>query len=59
LFSSANILLVRFVLHLQDWWCVGKRETSFPVKNCNWFTCRHLCGLCKFVFLYVLNRQNI
>jgi len=23
----------RFVLHLQDWWCVGKRETSFPVNK--------------------------
>ena len=33
LFSSADILLVRFVLHLQDWWCVGKRETSFPVNK--------------------------
>ena len=33
LFSSANVLLVRFVLHLQDWWCVGKRETSFPVNK--------------------------
>jgi len=29
LFSSANISPVRFVLPLQDWWCVGKRETSF------------------------------
>jgi len=33
LFSSANISPVRFVLHLQDWWCVGKRETSFPVNK--------------------------
>ena len=33
LFSSANISLVRFVVHLQDWWCVGKRETSFPVNK--------------------------
>ena len=33
LFSSANISLVRFVLHLQDWRCVGKRETSFPVNK--------------------------
>ena len=33
LFSSANIFLVRFVLHLQDWWCVGKCETSFPVNK--------------------------
>ena len=32
LFSSANISPVRFVLHLQDWWCVGKRETSFFQK---------------------------
>jgi len=31
--SSANISLVRFVLHLQDWWCVWKRETSFPVNK--------------------------
>jgi len=30
LFSSANISPVRFVLHLQDWWCVGKCETSLP-----------------------------
>jgi len=33
LFSSVNISPVRFVLHLQDWWCVGKRETSFPVNK--------------------------
>ena len=33
LFSSANISPVRFDLHLQDWWCVGKRETSFPVNK--------------------------
>jgi len=33
LFSSANISPVRFVLHLQDWWCVGKRETSFPINK--------------------------
>ena len=33
LFSNANILLVRFVLHLQDWWCIGKRATSFPVNK--------------------------
>jgi len=33
LFSSANILPVSFVSHLQDWWCVGKRETSFPVNK--------------------------
>ena len=33
LFSSANISPVIFVLHLQDWWCVGKRETSFPVDQ--------------------------
>ena len=33
LFPSANISPVRFVLHLQDWWCVGKRETSFPVNK--------------------------
>jgi len=32
-FSSANISSVRFVLHLQDWWCVDKRETSFPVNK--------------------------
>ena len=31
--SSANISPVRFVLHLQDWWCAGKRETSFPVNK--------------------------
>ena len=37
LFSSANISPVRFVLHLQDWWCVGKRETSFPVNKL-WLT---------------------
>ena len=24
---------MRLVLHLQDWWCVGKRETSFPVNK--------------------------
>ena len=47
LFSSANISPVRFVLHLQDWWCVGKRETTVvsPSINCDWFTCRCLCGL--------------
>jgi len=33
LFSSSNISSVRFVWHLQDWWCVGKRETSFPVNK--------------------------
>ena len=33
LFSSANISLVRLVLYLQDWCCVGKRETSFPVNK--------------------------
>ena len=33
LFSSANISPVRFVLHLQDWWCGGKRDTSFPVNK--------------------------
>ena len=33
LFSSANMSPVRFVLHLQDWWCVGKGETSFPVNK--------------------------
>ena len=33
LFSNANISHVRFVLHLQDWWCVRKRETSFPVNK--------------------------
>jgi len=33
LFSSANISPVRFVLNLQDWWYVGKRETSFPVNK--------------------------
>ena len=33
LFSSVNISPVRFVLHLQDWWYVGKRETSFPVNK--------------------------
>ena len=33
LFSSANISPVRFVLHLQDWWCVGKRGTSFLVNK--------------------------
>jgi len=32
LFSSANISPVRFILHLQDWWC-GKRETSFPITK--------------------------
>ena len=24
---------MRFVLHLQDWWCVGKCKTSFPVNK--------------------------
>jgi len=33
LFSSANISPVRFVLHLKNWWCVRKRETSFPVNK--------------------------
>jgi len=33
LFSSANISPIRFVLHLQDWWGVGKRETSFTDKK--------------------------
>jgi len=33
LFSSANISPVRSVLYLQGWWCVGKRETSFPVNK--------------------------
>ena len=33
LFPRANISLVRFVLHLQDWWCDGKRETSFPINK--------------------------
>jgi len=33
LFSTANISPVRFVLHLQDWWCVRIRETSFPVNK--------------------------
>jgi len=33
LFSSANISPVRYVFHWQDWWCVGKRETSFPVNE--------------------------
>jgi len=33
LFSSSNISPVRLVSHLQDWWCVGKCETSFPVNK--------------------------
>jgi len=33
LFPSANISPVRFILHLPDWWCIWKRETSFPVKK--------------------------
>ena len=33
LFSSANSSPVRSVLRLQDWRCVWKRETSFPVKQ--------------------------
>ena len=33
LFSSAKISPVRFVLHLQDWRCVGNWETSFPVNK--------------------------
>jgi len=33
LYSSANISPVRFALHLQDWWCVGKRGTSFPINK--------------------------
>jgi len=33
LFSSANISPEGFVSHLQDWWCVGKLETSFPVNK--------------------------
>jgi len=33
LLPSANISPVSIVLHLQDWWCVGKRETSFPVNK--------------------------
>jgi len=33
LFSSGNISPVRFVLNLQDWRCVGKGETSFPVNK--------------------------
>ena len=33
MFLSASISPVRFVLHLQDWWCFGKRETSFPVNK--------------------------
>jgi len=31
--KSVTVPPVRFVLHLQDWWCVGKRETSFPVNK--------------------------
>ena len=29
----ANISPVRFVLHLRDWWCVEKHETSFPIDK--------------------------
>jgi len=56
LFSSANISPVRFVLHLQDWWCVGKRETSFSVNKL-WLiylppslwpiTMKNIEGICK------------
>ena len=42
LFSSANIWPVRFVLHLQNWWCVGKCETSFPVNKL-WLVNRYAC----------------
>ena len=33
LLFKANISPVRFVLHLQKWLCVGKRETSFPLNK--------------------------
>jgi len=36
--SNLHISLFKYVLstmgvNLQDWWCVGKRETSFPVNK--------------------------
>ena len=47
LFSSANISLVRFVLHLQDRNddVLENAKLASPSINCDWFTCRYLCGL--------------
>jgi len=45
LVSSANISPERFVLYLQDWWCVENAKLVSPSINCDWFTCSHLCGL--------------
>ena len=56
LFSIVNVSPVRFVLHLQDWWCVGKCETSFPVNKL-WliYLLPSLWPLTMFVILHVLS----
>jgi len=32
-FTCFQVPTFRFVLHLQDWWCIGKRKTSFPINE--------------------------
>ena len=54
LFSSANILLVRFGLHLQDWWCVGQRETTCLPPSLWPLTMR-----CSKWLKYFSNRTNM
>jgi len=33
---TLNSFLFKLIYNNKDWWCIEKRENSFPINNCDW-----------------------